>query len=156
MGWKEQIADGLGVIIIAAWLILVYFLLINRGESELLWSRSMFVFGSVEAIAFAAAGYYFGKEVHRERADKAEARDQKHEADANKFKTNGWKLLNEITALTSMHASGFNLISSQTTRTGLLDTIQSANSKDIGAILSTPSLQSDLKRIIHDSKDYFT
>lgn len=51
MGWKEQIADGLGVIIIAAWLILVYFLLINRGESELLWSRSMFVFGSVEAIA---------------------------------------------------------------------------------------------------------
>jgi hypothetical protein len=153
---KDNIADILGIVILAAWIILMYLLWTYRADTEVLWSRSTFIFGSVEAIAFAAAGYFFGKEVHRERADKAEARDEQHEKDANKFKENGQKLLGKLTALTSPYATGFNLISSQTTRAGLLSTVQTADSKDIGAILHTPDLQSQLNGIIEESKDDFS
>jgi hypothetical protein len=42
--------------------------------SDLAWSRRMYVFSAVEAIAFAAVGWLFGKEVHREQAHAAEKR----------------------------------------------------------------------------------
>jgi hypothetical protein len=38
------------------------------------WTRATYLFGSVEAIAFAAAGFLFGREVHRQQAAKAEQR----------------------------------------------------------------------------------
>lgn len=155
MEWKSRIADGLGIVIIVAWLALVGLLWLNRSDSEILWSKSTFIFGSVEAIAFAAAGYYFGKEVHRERADNAEARDKQHEQEANKFRTNGLKLQTKIEELAKADYSGFNILSSLNTRNGLVSTFQSANSKDIGAVLNTPSLHSQLQRIVEESKDYF-
>jgi hypothetical protein len=37
------------------------------------WSRMVFLFGSVEAMAFAAAGFLFGREVNRGRAQAAES-----------------------------------------------------------------------------------
>lgn len=41
-------------------------------ESELRWSRLVYLFGSAEAVVFAAVGWLFGSEVHRARAEGAE------------------------------------------------------------------------------------
>ena len=47
----------------------------NVGDDH--WVRLIFLFSSVEAIAFAAVGFIFGKEVNRTRADNAEKEAQK-------------------------------------------------------------------------------
>jgi len=41
-------------------------------EDETVWTRSTFLLTGYEAIAFAAAGYIFGKEVYRKQAEKSE------------------------------------------------------------------------------------
>jgi hypothetical protein len=41
---------------------------------EVVWTRMTYLLTGVEAIAFAAAGYFFGKEVHRKQAESAESR----------------------------------------------------------------------------------
>jgi hypothetical protein len=38
------------------------------------WERWIYVFGAVEAVAFAAVGWVFGREVNRQRAEQAEDR----------------------------------------------------------------------------------
>jgi hypothetical protein len=48
---------GFGVFILA--------LLFQLDLSEVSWSRAAFLLNGVEAVAFAAAGYLFGREVHR-------------------------------------------------------------------------------------------
>jgi hypothetical protein len=64
--------------------LLYYLFTISSGADEILWSRSMFLYGGVEALAFAAAGFLFGKEVHRQQAESAEARarEKTNEAEA--------------------------------------------------------------------------
>jgi acyl-CoA synthetase (NDP forming) len=39
---------------------------------ELLWERYIYLYGGVEAVGFAAAGFLFGREVNRQRAENAE------------------------------------------------------------------------------------
>ncbi|OGO05722.1 MAG: hypothetical protein A2Z76_00465 [Chloroflexi bacterium RBG_13_56_8b] len=51
-----------------------YFMLGKTGAEETEWTRSVYVFSGIEAIAFAAAGFLFGKEVHRAQAEKADDR----------------------------------------------------------------------------------
>lgn len=55
-------------------------------REEALWNRSLALFGSVEAIAFTAAGYLFGKEVHREQAQRAEQRAHETTVEAHEAK----------------------------------------------------------------------
>jgi len=43
-------------------------------QSETSWSRALYLYRGVEALAFAAAGFLFGREVQRRRADEAEGR----------------------------------------------------------------------------------
>jgi hypothetical protein len=68
-----------------AWFI---FYLVRRtpsaGEQE--WIRAIYLLNGVEAIVFAAAGFLFGREVHRVRAEKAEQRVEKAETEATKAK----------------------------------------------------------------------
>jgi hypothetical protein len=51
-------------------------------DDEKQWARYTYVYAGIEAVAFAAAGFLFGREVHRERAEKAESRatDAEHRA----------------------------------------------------------------------------
>lgn len=42
--------------------------------NEIFWARRHELFGGIEALAFAAAGFFFGREVHRARAESAEQR----------------------------------------------------------------------------------
>jgi hypothetical protein len=46
------------------------------------WTRLAWLFTSVEAIAFAAAGALFGAKIHRERAEKAESEARQYAGDA--------------------------------------------------------------------------
>jgi hypothetical protein len=53
------------------WLVVV--LVQSAGvSSEIEWTRKMFILSGVEAIAFAGAGFLFGREVHRKEAEYAE------------------------------------------------------------------------------------
>jgi hypothetical protein len=54
--------------------LLYYLFSISSAANETLWNRAIFLYGGVEALAFAAAGYLFGKEVHRQQAENAEKR----------------------------------------------------------------------------------
>ena len=51
---------------ILVWIAFVVVMLFAADSSDLRWTRLSFVFGSVEAIAFAAAGALFGVTVQRE------------------------------------------------------------------------------------------
>ena len=46
----------------------------QMAASELQWARLQYLFGAVQAVAFAGAGWLWGREVHREQADRAESR----------------------------------------------------------------------------------
>jgi hypothetical protein len=64
-------------VVVAAFVLLAFgafvvFLIGQVGEDETEWTRLAWVFASVEAIAFGAAGALFGSSIQRERAEKAE------------------------------------------------------------------------------------
>lgn len=66
--------------------LLYYLFTIASAADERLWTRSIFLYGAVEALAFAAAGYLFGKEVHRQQAENAEKRADKKTQEAETSK----------------------------------------------------------------------
>jgi uncharacterized membrane protein YsdA (DUF1294 family) len=69
-------------IVLTGFGIFVVFLLGKSGADEVKWARLAWVFSSVEAVAFGAAGALFGSTIQRSRAEKAEeqARQSSHEA----------------------------------------------------------------------------
>ncbi len=79
METKGVVATILGIIILIAFGVFTYYLVRHIGDGQQQWDRLIYVFGGAEAVAFAAAGYFFGKEVHRERAEKAEDKAKKAE-----------------------------------------------------------------------------
>jgi hypothetical protein len=70
--WRDTLASPVAILVLIGFAAMAIFMLSNLGMSDLKWDRATLVYTSVEAIAFAAAGYFFGKEVHRERAETAE------------------------------------------------------------------------------------
>ena len=68
----------------------VYFVIHMFGMTEVkdetVWTRATFLLTGYEAIAFAAAGYIFGKEVHRKQAEKAEEKADEAMDEAAKAK----------------------------------------------------------------------
>jgi hypothetical protein len=79
-----------GVALVAALVVLVAFAVlvgvlisqVDTGETR--WARLAWVFASVEAIAFGAAGALFGSSIQRQRAERAETEAAEHrEAAAN-------------------------------------------------------------------------
>jgi hypothetical protein len=81
----------LGVFIVAVACIvgLSVFIIYLIGQTTLAepqWQRLVYLLNGVEAVAFGAAGYLFGKEVHRQRAETAEKEAKDAKADANHAK----------------------------------------------------------------------
>lgn len=73
---------GLAILILGAYAYFIVFMIgkTNLGEGEeLQWSRLVFLFSGVEAIVFAAAGFVFGREVHRSKAEAADNRAENAE-----------------------------------------------------------------------------
>jgi hypothetical protein len=69
----------LGTFIIAVLFLVILFIIIfnlfrRTGATEIAWQRSVYLLTGVEAIAFAAAGYLFGRDVHRGTAQEAQTR----------------------------------------------------------------------------------
>jgi uncharacterized integral membrane protein len=74
---KDATATVLGVLILLAFAVFIGYLLRNLNLNETAWARATYLFAGVEAVAFAAAGYFFGTQVQRGRVEEA-----KKEADA--------------------------------------------------------------------------
>jgi hypothetical protein len=62
------------------------------------WERWVYVFGAVQAIAFAAIGWVFGREVNRERAEKAEQRADEAKQNETAENVKGAKLAGLVVA----------------------------------------------------------
>jgi len=76
---KGITATIIGVVTLAAFGASSYYLARHIGAEQLQWDRLVYIFGGIEAVAFAAAGYFFGKEVNRARAESAEGKAEKAE-----------------------------------------------------------------------------
>lgn len=66
-------AVGIGLLIGYAVFVLALADRVNTPK-EIEWARLQYLFNGVEALAFAAAGFFFGREVNRGRAEAAEVR----------------------------------------------------------------------------------
>ena len=79
--------------------------------TELEWGRNTYLYAGIEALAYAAAGFLFGKEVHRQQAEKAEANADRSQQVANNAqmasatnKANGRTLANSIRRIDDMQS----------------------------------------------------
>jgi uncharacterized membrane protein YsdA (DUF1294 family) len=70
--------------VLAAFTTFVWYMLTQRNVAETTWARLAWVFSSVEAIAFGAAGALFGSSIQRQRAEKAEAAAERNADSAAK------------------------------------------------------------------------
>lgn len=69
-------------------------------QSETTWSRALYLYRGVEALAFAAAGFLFGREVQRRRADEAEERATRAQETAQAAMARGEALAEAVRAVT--------------------------------------------------------
>lgn len=67
------------LIVLAAWLGLLSWLAFHTGATDLQWGRLGSVLGSLEAVAFAAAGALFGTTVQKQRVQEAKEQAEKAE-----------------------------------------------------------------------------
>jgi Na+-transporting methylmalonyl-CoA/oxaloacetate decarboxylase gamma subunit len=70
------------IVLLAAFSAFVVYMLGQLDLAENEWQRLVWVFSGFEAIVFAAVGWFFGREVNRERAEKAEAEADAAQKDA--------------------------------------------------------------------------
>lgn len=72
---KNGAVLGVAILVLVAYAIAVAFLFVqSKTAPSETWTRYTYLLGGIEAIAFAAVGYLFGKEVHRQQAVNAEKR----------------------------------------------------------------------------------
>jgi hypothetical protein len=70
------------IVAILVWVVFLVIMLRASDSDETKWARMTYLFASVEAIAFAAAGALFGVSVQRERVKSAEEKADAHARDA--------------------------------------------------------------------------
>lgn len=74
---KDGLAGLVATLILVAFACFIIYLLNNLDLTEAKWARALYLFAGVEAVAFAAAGYFFGTQVQRGKVEEA-----KKEADS--------------------------------------------------------------------------
>lgn len=86
----DNIRIAFAAIITAIFVAAAIYLIANADTKDANeWERLVYVFGAFEAIAFAAVGWMFGREVNRQRADNAEERADKAEQAKDSEKEKG-------------------------------------------------------------------
>jgi hypothetical protein len=70
------------VVLVTFGILVIWMLSTADSTNEMVWQRRVFIYGSVEALVFAAAGALFGVQVKREQVAKAEQRATNSEAEA--------------------------------------------------------------------------
>jgi hypothetical protein len=81
-GSPSRLAVITAVVALLVWAGFAGYLLYRSSSAEVQWTRIAWVFSSVEAVAFAAAGLIFGTTVNRQQAQQAEARANANQNDA--------------------------------------------------------------------------
>ncbi|WP_276167800.1 hypothetical protein [Zobellia alginiliquefaciens] len=76
----------IAIALLIAYGFFIYFLIGRVDSGDPSWSRLIYLFSGVEAIVFAAVGFLFGKEVNRQRAEKAETEKKEVEEQKEKIK----------------------------------------------------------------------
>ncbi|MBT9187789.1 hypothetical protein [Zobellia russellii] len=76
----------IAIALLIAYGFFIYFLIGKVDSGDPSWSRLIYLFSGVEAIVFAAVGFLFGKEVNRQRAEKAEIEKKQVEEQKEKIK----------------------------------------------------------------------
>ena len=76
----------IGILVVLAWLGLILWLVIEIEAQEVQWARLAFLLGSIEAVAFGAAGALFGTQIQRQRVADARQRAEKAELEATENK----------------------------------------------------------------------
>lgn len=71
---RDFMTPIVAVVIVVIFLGLIYYMFSLLTIQEPQWTRAVYLFTGVEALAFAASGYLFGREVNRARAESAEDR----------------------------------------------------------------------------------
>lgn len=71
-GWLAVVPYIIAIGVLIAYGFFIHYLLKKVGIGEPDWSQMIYLFSGVEAIVFAAAGFLFGREVNRKRAETAE------------------------------------------------------------------------------------
>jgi hypothetical protein len=100
--WRDSLAAVVAVSALLLFVVLIILMFVARSGSDTAWNRLVYLLTGVEAVAFAGAGWVFGKEVHRaevqrvedqvkteqERADQAEgdARQANENAQAERLR----------------------------------------------------------------------
>lgn len=101
---KEKPAKISGVALLIAGLVLVaftafvWFMITQRSAAETPWTRLAWLFSSVEAIAFGAAGAIFGSSIQRQRAETAENAAKENQEAASKGRALAETLKSEASA----------------------------------------------------------
>lgn len=85
-------------IVILATAVLIFFIALTLylykfvDAEEPAWQRMIYLYGGIQAVAFGAAGYLFGREVSRKQAEDAEKRADEKTKEADDAKTKGHEL----------------------------------------------------------------
>lgn len=74
--FKNTTAVGITIAILIVYVAMVILLYRKAGSTDLKWTRWVFLLSGIEAIAFTAVGWIFGKEVHRAQAEMAAVAQQ--------------------------------------------------------------------------------
>ena len=76
----------------------LYYISIAPTAEETFWNRFVGLLPIIEALLFASAGFIFGKEVHREQAEKAEERANRENKRAENAVARGKVLASDISS----------------------------------------------------------
>jgi hypothetical protein len=93
---------------IVVWIGFSIFLIVKAGTNETEWTRIAWVFGSIQAIAFAAAGALFGTAVQQRNVDNAQQQAVSAKKDADQQRetaANGRALAAVVQAGATTHAT---------------------------------------------------
>lgn len=133
------------LIVLALWLVLLSWLAFHTGASELQWARLGSVLGSLQAVAFAAAGALFGTTVQKQLVEEAKDRARKAEdraSQAEKVSTD------HIQAAANGRALAAAVVARSGTRT-ITDAVQRLDPTEISAE-TTDDLVALAKRLFPD------
>jgi hypothetical protein len=81
--FHEIVATVMAVGCVAALGVAFYWIFGSLGLEQQKWDRALYLLSGLEAVGFAAAGYLFGSQVHRQRADRAEERAEEADKKAD-------------------------------------------------------------------------
>jgi len=80
--WRSALAATVAVAALLVFLGFTVFLFSRTDQSDLQWTRAVYLLSGVEAVTFAGIGWLFGREVHRAQAQQAQERAVRAEEQA--------------------------------------------------------------------------